>query len=43
MKKILVLLALVALMIGSLGRIGFASDANAFEDVHGALPAIPAD
>ena len=43
MKKALAILALVALMVASLGKGGYASMANAFTDFDGALPALPAE
>ena len=41
MKKLLAILALAALMIGSLGNGGFSAKANAYTDFQGALPALP--
>jgi len=43
MKKILAVLVLVAIMIASMGKGGFASMANYYTDVEGALPAQPAE
>ncbi len=41
MKKILVLIALAALMIASMGNGGVSSMANGYTDIPGALPALP--
>jgi len=41
MKKVLVILALAALMIVSMGKGGFSSMANYYEDIPDALPTMP--
>ena len=41
MKKVFLVLTLVALMIGSLGKTGLASNANFYEDIEEAIPAQP--
>ena len=41
MKKIMAILALAAVMIGSLGHGGLAISASYYEDIESALPAQP--
>lgn len=43
MKKVIVFVALVALMIGSLSKVGVSLNANGFKDLDSSLPALPAE